>query len=118
MKENIPTPERNAFRVPEGYFQTLPDRVMQNIARNASSPHGTPIRRRRSRLFIRLAAAAVLTGFFSLAGLNILLQTRHAQHTGDDATATVFYDGETSDELLDYVMLGNAEIEYYLTVAE
>lgn len=118
MKENIPTPDRNAFRVPEGYFQTLPDRVMQNIARNASSPHGTPIRRRKSRLFIRLAAAAVLTGFFSLAGLNILLQTRHAQHAVDDTTTAVFCDDETSDELLDYVMLGNAEIEYYLTVAE
>jgi hypothetical protein len=34
------------------------------------------------------------------------------------AQATPFQDIESSDELLDYAMLDNSDIEYYLTVAE
>lgn len=109
---------KNPFRVPEGYFDTLPQRVMERIKEEGQA--GQPKRRRKSRFFIRLTAAAVLTGFFSLAGLMMYEQSHPItpyQETASFASASAS-EIEYSDELLDYAMLGNSDIEYYLTVAE
>ena len=109
---------KNPFRVPEGYFDTLPQRVMERIKEDGQA--GQPKRRRKSRFFIRLTAAAVLTGFFSLAGLMMYEQSHPLtpyQETASIASASAS-EIEYGDELLDYAMLDNSDIEYYLTVAE
>ena len=79
---------------------------------------GQPTRRRKSRFFIRLPAAAVLTGFFSLAGLMIYEQSHPLTPYQETVSIASASEIEYGDELLDYAMLDNSDIEYYLTVAE
>ena len=107
---------KNPFLVPEGYFDNLPDRVMSHIREEGQ--HSILKRRHKSRFFIRLTAAAVLTGFFSLAGLMIYEQ-KHPLTSPQAPTALASaQEMEFTDELLDYAMLDNNDIEYYLTEAE
>ena len=107
---------KNPFRVPEGYFNALPQRVMERIREEGQA--GQPKRRRKSRFFIRLTAAAVLTGFFSLAGLMMYEQSHPLTPYQETASIASASEIEYGDELLDYAMLDNSDIEYYLTVAE
>lgn len=107
---------KNPFRVPEGYFDTLPQRVMERIKEEGQA--GQPKRRRKSRFFIRLTAAAVLTGFFSLAGLMIYEQSHPLTSSQAPTALASAQEMEFADELLDYAMLDNNDIEYYLTEAE
>lgn len=107
---------RTPFLVPEGYFDTLPSKMMQRIKEEGDT---TQTRRRpRSRFFIRLTAAAVLTGFFSLAGLMMYEQSHPLLSNNEKGKTMVTQEIEYTDEVLDYAMLDNSDIEYYLTVAE
>lgn len=107
---------KNPFLVPEGYFDNLPDRVMSHIREEGQ--HCILKRRHKSRFFIRLTAAAVLTGFFSLAGLMIYEQRHPLSNQQEGSPLTSLQEIEYTDELLDYAMLDNNDIEYYLTEAE
>lgn len=107
---------KNPFLVPEGYFDNLPDRVMSHIREDGQ--HSLLKRRHKSRFFIRLTAAAVLTGFFSLAGLMIYEQRHPLSNYQEDNPLASVQEIEYTDELLDYAMLDNSDIEYYLTEAE
>lgn len=107
---------KNPFLVPEGYFDNLPDRVMSHIREDGQ--HSLLKRRHKSRFFIRLTAAAVLTGFFSLAGLMIYEQRHPLSNQQEGSPLTLLQEIEYTDELLDYAMLDNNDIEYYLTEAE
>lgn len=107
---------KNPFLVPEGYFDNLPDRVMSHIREDEQ--HSLLKRRHKSRFFIRLTAAAVLTGFFSLAGLMIYEQRHPLSNQQEGSPLTSLQEIEYTDELLDYAMLDNNDIEYYLTEAE
>mgnify|MGYP003305512977 FL=1 len=107
---------KNPFLVPEGYFDNLPDRVMSHIREDGQ--HSLLKRRHKSRFFIRLTAAAVLTGFFSLAGLMIYEQRHPLSNQHEGSPLTLLQEIEYTDELLDYAMLDNNDIEYYLTEAE
>lgn len=107
---------KNPFRVPEGYFDTLPQRVMERIREEGQTEQ--PKRRRKSRFFIRLTAAAVLTGFFSLAGLMMYEQSHPLTSSQAPTALASAQEMEFADELLDYAMLDNNDIEYYLTEAE
>ena len=107
---------KNPFLVPEGYFDNLPDRIMSHIREDGQ--HSLLKRRHKSRFFIRLTAAAVLTGFFSLAGLMIYEQSHPLSNQQEGSPLTSLQEIEYTDELLDYAMLDNNDIEYYLTEAE
>lgn len=107
---------KNPFRVPEGYFDALPQRVMGRIREEGQAEQ--PKRRRKSRFFIRLTAAAVLTGFFSLAGLMMYEQSHQPASSQAPTVLASAQEMEFTDELLDYAMLDNNDIEYYLTEAE
>lgn len=107
---------KNPFRVPQGYFHALPQRVMERIReeeQNKAHKHG-----RSRRLFMRLTAAALLTGFFALAGLTIYEQSHPLSNHQEGNPLTSLQEIEYTDELLDYAMLDNNDIEYYLTEAE
>lgn len=56
---------RNPFRVPEGYFEALPERVMQRVEQDSSHRH--IIRLKRKRLVYAMAAMAlcVLAGGYA-----------------------------------------------------
>ncbi len=92
----------NPFRVPEGYFDALPNRVMGRI-------NG----RKKRREPWRWAVAAVFAGCVVCAGLalfrnelGLVPQEQHIVHV------------EHMDEILDCNMVSNLDIENYLTEAE
>lgn len=102
----------NPFSVPDRYFDTLPERVMQRIHRQEAVTDDK--RQHRSRLFVRMTAAAALAAFFVLT---MTYTNIWAPDTSDDTNLFLAQDIEYTDELLDYAMLDNSDIEYYLTEA-
>lgn len=87
------------FTVPEGYFNGLTDKVMSRVAQ-----------RKRRRLVWRWAAAAVLAGSVITGGL--LLERHNATQTAKAENIQYIEDA------LDYSMIDNMSIAYYLTEAE
>ena len=87
------------FTVPEGYFNGLTDKVMSRVAQ-----------RKRRRLVWRWAAAAVLAGSVTTGGL--LLERHNATQTAKAENIQYIEDA------LDYSMIDNMSIAYYLTEAE
>ncbi len=89
------------YRAPKGYFDTLPTRVMDKV------------KARRHRLMaIRWGAAAVLTGCVATAGF-VLASRKPQRMTQGDPAHTQYI-----EDALDYSMIDNTEIAYYLTEAE
>lgn len=114
----LPGSHRNPFKVPEGYFSTLPERVMQSINQEEQAQKLSLVRRRRGLFLMRMGIAAALTGVFIFAGM-LAHQHRSAVTSGADAVNFAQQlDLDYNDETLEYAMLDNNDIEYYLTVAE
>ena len=72
--------------------------------------------KRKNLLFIRLAVAAMLAGVFFMAGVAIYDRSTPFSPNAEDIIFA--HEIEYNDELLDYAMLDNSDIELYLTVAE
>ena len=99
-------PKVNPFKVPEGYFDTLPTAVMERIRQGET-------KRRTIPLWPRLAIAAVLTGLIVTAGL-------FAYHSAEPAASSTALTAESdyAQDELEWAMIDNAEIEMYLAEAE
>ena len=90
--------QENPFRTPDGYFDVLPQQVMDRIKQ-----------RRRRHIAWRWAVAAIMTGCIFTAGFTLMKpagETLTAEETG------------YMEEELNYSMLNNIDIMYYLTEAE
>lgn len=88
------------FTVPEGYFNTLPGKVMSRVAR-----------RKQRRMVWRWAAAAVLVGCVAAGGM--LFESRYKAQLAEAE------DIQYIEDALDYTMIDNMSIEsYLLTEAE
>lgn len=87
------------FSVPEGYFDSLTDRVMSRVAQ----------RKRRSMVW-RWSAAAILVGCIATGGLFFERNYRMHLAEADDI--------QYIEDALDYSMIDNTSIESYLTEAE
>lgn len=109
--------KRNPFLVPDGYFEAMPNRVMQRIAKEDSKSTSRKLYG-RNRLLIRLTAAAVIVGFFILTGIKTYESHLTSTQTTDMEILEYAQDLEYSDELLDYTMVDNIDIECYITMAE
>lgn len=96
--------KENPFRVPEGYFDTLPDRVMGQIARQ-----------KKQRDPWRWVVAAVLAGCVAAGGF-ALFKNDMGLTSKSQSVASVTT--EQMNELLDCNIVSNLDIEYYLTEAE
>ncbi len=119
----------NPFRVPEGYFATLPTRVMDRIKESeqstvkpevASASSLSSHSKQERQWWVRLAVAAAFTGFFFVAG-TMFYRSHHGGTSvpaSNIASMSGITDTEYTDELLDYAMLSNSDIEYYLTSAD
>lgn len=86
----------NPFRTPEGYFDALPQQVMGRIRQ-----------RRRRSLAWKWAVAAVMTGCIFTAGFRLMQR---------DTLATE--EARFMEDELNYSMINNMDIVYYLTEAE
>lgn len=127
MEKHIGSAKKNGsqaqgfpFKVPEGYFDTLQERVMARLPeREAVLIDLSAERRRQRRLFVRWAAAAVC--------LCMAVGGSVAYWSQQDATGQARYaeaqqgmkmaEGEDSyiDEVADYTMMDNADIYTYLS---
>ncbi len=101
LKEQVG--KENPFRVPEGYFSTLPDRVCVRIAR-----------KQRERRMWRWAAAAVMAGCVAITSLLLVRQSGNIQLAAEAGG----YNADEVEMLLDYNMVSNLEIVDYITEAE
>ena len=101
LKEQVG--KETPFRVPEGYFSTLPDRVCVRIAR-----------KQRERRMWRWAAAAVMAGCVAITSLLLVRQSGNIQLAAEAGG----YNADEVEMLLDYNMVSNLEIVDYITEAE
>lgn len=102
LKNIVPGTE-NPFRVPEGYFDQLPDTIMERI-------HSQ--KRPRQSIWHRWAIAAAFVGMVS--GVSVVLYNGGGT-TENKVATTVQQTNTVNNEALDYAMVDNSEIEYYLT---
>ncbi|MBP5771541.1 MAG: hypothetical protein J6W75_09310 [Bacteroidaceae bacterium] len=110
---------RNPFQTPDGYFESFTSRLMERMERERlTSPVHEASKVERLNLFrriVRYAAAAVFVGVCIGAGAYLYLH-QPVMDASMDATEFVFND-ENLDDVLDYELLDNNKIAYYLTEA-
>lgn len=109
----------NPFRTPDGYFDSFNERLMQRIAQQAIAepqPNVVPLRRRRLK-HISYAAAAVLAGVCITAGTYLWTRETATPEQMLSAQNTEMITDDYIDAALDYEMINNRQIAYYLTEA-
>jgi len=93
--------QENPFRVPEGYFDSLADEIMNKL----------PERRKKSRIITLrpffYAAASFVTVILIGASFYFNRQTEEQQPL---ATASTVYENTYIDDAVEYAMLDNVEI--------
>lgn len=100
----------NCFTVPEGYFDTLTDRIMSELPENDKTISMETVRKssvmHRMLKPIITAAACICVAVF---GLTMYL-------SDSEQTADIAYDSNYSMEeaMIDYAMMDNADIYAYL----
>lgn len=104
IREQIGRSE-NPFRVPDGYFETLTQRVMQQIPEEETPAVGKPRTSRIVALRPWLYAAACL--------VVVLVMSLTVAFRQDASGTTLEAQAESAtfmDDMVDYAMLDNAEI--------
>lgn len=111
--------ERNPFRTPDGYFDSFNSRLMQRIAAQAPEAKQAKVvsLRRSTTRYVRYAAAAVIAGLCITAGT--YFWNKDTASNGQTAAIAAFDNAneEYIDAALDYEMINNNQIAYYLTEA-
>lgn len=105
-----------AFRVPEGYFDTLCDRVMSQL------PESQVKTRRVSMLHVWRYAAVALVGALVCSSVLLIPRLKQGEKNLSKVEAEMMYNIETAcydedylGEALEYVGIDNNEIALYLT---
>lgn len=107
---------RRPFTVPEGYFEQFTDRLMERLPEKEVAPK--VVRLPLAKRLVHYAAAAVLAGCILGVGTYFYRQSApDAQALLSQTDATDFYGDEDIDDVIDYEMLNNQQIAYYLTEA-
>lgn len=112
---------RNPFRTPDGYFENFTDKLMARIAAEAPQQAepvkarvvALPLWRRAMRYAAAVVAAVVCVGGGTL--LYNRLQTPDQLMNGD--ALEYAWDDDELEDILDYEMVDNNQIAYYLTEA-
>ena len=113
MKESRHTTDpRKIFNVPEGYFEQLPTRIMEQVAKHESLK--VVHRRKTIRRWIAAASVAVVVGIGGYVafvrqgvGFSSVEMSMSAEASPEDVAM---------DELLDYVMYDSSD--YYAFTSE
>ena len=112
------------FTMPEGYFDSFTSRLMERmeheglLEQSAERPAVQPvkvIRLNPLQRFMRYAAVAVVAGVCVVAG-TYLYNHEMSQSQGAELADYVISDDDI-DEMLDYEVVNNSQIAYYLTEA-
>lgn len=111
---------RNPFQTPVGYFENFTPRLMARIKAEdqQTEVRPTPIRLTITPIkrFMRYAAAAVIAGVCIGTG-TYLYQRQLNRPLPSEVMADYVFDDDNLEEALDYEMLDNNQIAYYLTEA-
>ena len=110
---------QNPFRVPEGYFDSLTERVMTQLPERDMTQQ--PARKPKSRI------VALRHWFYAAACIDVMAvmgityyfhQTEPIQQVATNEISAPAPDNSYVDEAADYAMLDNVEIYAYLADAE
>ena len=102
------TKKHNPWITPEGYFESFPERMMERIRQEESTSQRATTTPQVMPLWKRWAVAATAVGVVAAASVG-LLNTQDAILAENEPEN--FYD----DEIVEYAMLENVDIEYHLT---
>lgn len=115
-----PYRDNGAYRVPDEYFNTLGQRIMDSVdaaekeKKTSATKHGKHVFRLTPR--IRYAAAACLAGLFIGAGA--LTYFAHSDNnsatTAENASQQTTVSDDYVKECMDYAMLDNNDVYMYL----
>lgn len=112
---------RRPFTTPEGYFEGFTERLMQKLppraeASPASAAPAAHIGLTPARRLMRYAAAIAVAAA-CVGGGALLLRNPSPADTSVAVLSDEMVTDENIDEMLDYEMLSNNQIAYYLTEA-
>lgn len=112
---------RNPFRTPDGYFENFGQRLMarmeaEGMVSAVPVPETKVVKMNPLRRLGRYAAAAILAGVCLGAGTYLYVHQGGLAQPADAAMDFALSE-ENLDEALDYEMLNNNQIAYYLTEA-
>ena len=111
---------RRPFTTPEGYFESFTERLMSRLPEKDAAQPATPLRAKHvglspMRRLMRYAAAVIIAAGCIGGGMYILDRNSQAPTVATLADDMVTEDN--IDDILDYEMLSNNQIAYYLTEA-
>lgn len=105
------------FRVPDGYFDSLTDRVMARLPEQDAAPLKVTRRRWHAQRRAVLAAASVIAAVFSIG---IVMhsgkgQGNAMQASAQTAAATETTTSKTIDQIATYSMMDNEDMYAYMS---
>lgn len=106
---DVPYVSHGEYRVPEGYFATLNDRIMQQIPDESNKKHLVFITPR-----MRYAVAACISGLIICTGtLGYFMHNKDTQIAASNISEEIIIDQYTSD-CMDYAMVDKDDYYKYL----
>lgn len=120
---NLKFDKENPFKVPEGYFESLSGRVMDNVNQKGKASHNRSVVRlhvaKKVALYVMAACVVGLVAVFVMphhdvtANSEVASSATSASYTDADNDALV-YDEDFQLDVLDYAMLDYEDVYTYL----
>ena len=110
---------QNPFKVPEGYFDTLNTRIMENVARQASTEEksGKPAQAKNVRMHVlRWAAACACILVIGVSAVLFTFKDTDTSEVPATAQQSFFTSDDAFNQAADYTMLDNHDM--YQMLAE
>lgn len=113
-----PQLKRNPYAVPDGYFDSLPSRILSSLPEqpqaDSTAPVITPLHRRKAwKPWVALAAAACVACAIFLTRPGTPTSATSATYMAE-STATETYDDEYREAALQYALVDDQAIYNYL----
>ena len=108
---------RRPFTTPDGYFESFTQRLMQRLPEQTHGQKETPVVTLRPARRMLQYAAAVAVAVICVGGGLYLYNRQDTQTAMNVAAEDMLDDDGNIEEILDYEMLSNNQIAYYLTEA-
>ena len=100
--------QKNPFRVPDGYFDTLADRIMSQLPEQPAAIVHVEAPKQKSR-FVALRPW-IFSAAASILAVVMVTSLYFRPSAGEQTLAATTVESSYMDEAADYVMLDNAEI--------
>ncbi len=115
--------DKNPFRTPEGYFESLTQRTMQRIQQEPAAKDLRPTVARQRRLQLPKWVAAASIAAITIATSTYLFNSlRTTTEAAQAYNAEALFNDDMLEQALDYEIaagiVDNNKIQYYLTEAE